>query len=412
MMKKILIINSCILPVPPVKGGAVENLEYNLILYNEKKKECCFDVLSVYDKEAENAGKKLENTRFLYFQAPRFIKMLDSLLFHVTNILFSNEKSMRFRYLLERFYIIRKMRGYLCRAEVYDKIIFENSSLMYQVIRTKKLEKRYRNRCIFHVHNELKNAYGCSELLNNSKILCVSRFIKESLPDYIKEGVKNNSEVLRNGVDIRKFSPDMPIEERNKIRRKYEIDKNAVVFLFCGQLKKEKGIKELLLAFHRLTKTEKNCVLLVAGSYFYGSNLHNKFEKELEQLYTKCKKFIRFTGYIDYSEMNKIYGAADIACMPSIWNDPAPLTIIESIASGIPLITTLSGGIPEYAGRQCAVLLQRDAHIVNNLYLAMKELAEQPEHREKMRKAALGIRDKLDMEKYCETFMGHILRND
>ena len=39
---------------------------------------------------------------------------------------------------------------------------------------------------------------------------------------------------------------------------------------------------------------------------------------------------------------------ADIAVLPSIWMTPAPLTL-ESMAAGLLIITTNSGGIPEYA---------------------------------------------------------------
>ena len=54
---KVAVITSGFLPVPAVKGGAVENLIVNLLKENEKKNKIKFEILSVYDKKAyENGG--------------------------------------------------------------------------------------------------------------------------------------------------------------------------------------------------------------------------------------------------------------------------------------------------------------------------------------------------------------------
>ena len=74
--------------------------------------------------------------------------------------------------------------------------------------------------------------------------------------------------------------------------------------------------------------------------------------------------------------MPAIYAMADVCVLPSIWNDPAPLAVIESLVSGKPLITTRSGGIPEYADGQSAIILERDGKLQKQLVRAMIELAE------------------------------------
>ena len=53
--------------------------------------------------------------------------------------------------------------------------------------------------------------------------------------------------------------------------------------------------------------------------------------------------------------------------LPSIWNEPCSLTVIESVVSGIPLITTRTGGTPENT-TEATILLETD-----NLTEALKE---------------------------------------
>jgi glycosyltransferase involved in cell wall biosynthesis len=89
----------------------------------------------------------------------------------------------------------------------------------------------------------------------------------------------------------------------------------------------------------------------------------------------KAGERIIFTGFVNYKDMPALYAMADVCVLPSIWDDPAPLAVIEAMTSGRPLITTRSGGIPEYADKNCAVILERDANLVTNLATAMRELA-------------------------------------
>ena len=69
--------------------------------------------------------------------------------------------------------------------------------------------------------------------------------------------------------------------------------------------------------------------------------------------------------------MPMYYQMSNVAVLPSINDDPAPLTVFESMASGLPIITTYSGGIPEYADKQCAIFCHKDERIVSELSDAM-----------------------------------------
>ena len=64
--------------------------------------------------------------------------------------------------------------------------------------------------------------------------------------------------------------------------------------------------------------------------------------------------------------MPSIYQLGNIAVLPSMWEEPAGMTMVEAVVSGLPLITTNSGGIPEYISDDVAVLLDRDENLVDN----------------------------------------------
>ena len=100
--------------------------------------------------------------------------------------------------------------------------------------------------------------------------------------------------------------------------------------------------------------------------------------------------------------MPAIYAMSDICCLPSIWNDPAPLAVIEALASGKPLITTKSGGIPEYADDQAAVILEKDENLVSNLSSAIKNLAADPKKREDMGRHGRLLSEGLSASAYLE----------
>ena len=95
---------------------------------------------------------------------------------------------------------------------------------------------------------------------------------------------------------------------------------------------------------------------------------------------------------------------ADIAVIPSVWDDPFPTTILEAQAMGLPIIATNRGGIPEEVTEDNAILLQTDEHFVNNLANVILELYQHPEKRKRMSAASLERSKLFDKETYAKNF--------
>lgn len=154
------------------------------------------------------------------------------------------------------------------------------------------------------------------------------------------------------------------------------------IFTFTGRLNPEKGVKELLEAY-RIAHPKKS-KLVIAGSYFFGSGMKSNYEKKLEEIAAEIGDDIIFTGNIDYSNMPLLYMISDVIVLPSIWNDPAPLTVIESLTCGKPLITTYSGGIPEYANSNNSLIYRIDENLIQNLAGGITLLANEKNERKRL----------------------------
>jgi glycosyltransferase involved in cell wall biosynthesis len=87
--------------------------------------------------------------------------------------------------------------------------------------------------------------------------------------------------------------------------------------------------------------------------------------------------------------MPAIFRSADAFVLPSIatpeWQEQFGMSLIEAMASGVPVVTTYSGAIPEIAG-SAAELCQPNDFLA--LYTSLKKLVLEPETRENL--ASLG----------------------
>lgn len=403
--KKIALVTSGYLPVPNVLGGAVESLDTMLLRTNEKYPEFDFTVYSAYAEKAEAQveRERFQCASFIFIKTPFIIRAIDKLVFFVAKYMLRKKRLMSYRYIMQRLWYLRAVSKALARTtEDYDYVILENHPTLFNIIKYNNNSIRYSGKVIYHLHNEVTNAYGCiSEIQRVGKLLGVSNYINSTLNDFlISQNVcpleVERQAVWRNCVDVQHFASPS-VESRNSVRKKYNISERNIVFLFSGRLTAEKGAKELLRSFVDVAKKNKDVHLVIAGSFFFNSDITSRFERELWELsrQPQLQGRITFTGFVDYEKMPDLYAAADVCVMPSIWDDPAPLAIIESLAAGKPIITTSSGGIPEYVNGDCAIILNRNSNLIQSLTDAMLKLAESQDLREKMGNASRELGSRL-----------------
>lgn len=350
-MTKIAFVVPGALPFPPVKGGAVENLVESLRKCNEGSSNIEFTFFSIFDENACKVAKQTKNSKYIFIKIPGIIKAADKLIYSFVKRFFKKKKITSYRYILQRTFYIYKVAQNLKRIN-YDRVILENHGSLLYCLKLFHNSEKYKGRYYYHIHNVTPSFYGCENvLIKSAAIIGVSSYVLSTLPKDIQK--QSHMVVLKNKVDEEKFNIALTDEQRKMYRQKYDLGDKKIV-LFSGRLYKDKGIKELLLAWKKINP--KNAVLLIVGGAYYKSDIKSDFEKELFNLVESLKDSVKFTGFIDYQKMPMIYALADLVVLPSTGPDAAPLTVIETITAERPLITTNSGGIPEYAKKENIVI--------------------------------------------------------
>ena len=164
-------------------------------------------------------------------------------------------------------------------------------------------------------------------------------FISEDLRRrHVKAGLGvNNSKVIYNAVELELFrpAPEKFLEER-------------INLLYVGQVEQRKGVHVVIEALGYLAK-EMN------DHYFsldvVGGNENQEYGERLKNLIVKnhLEDCVRFHGHIDRAKAIAFYKETDIFIFSSHFEGEGfGRTIIEAMAVGVPVVSTLVGGTKDY----------------------------------------------------------------
>jgi glycosyltransferase involved in cell wall biosynthesis len=151
---------------------------------------------------------------------------------------------------------------------------------------------------------------------------------------------------IYNGVDSDSFRP----QNKELPRRMLDLPIDKKVILFVGNLIKEKGCFELIYAFNEINKANPNCLLTLVGGGPIAEDLR-KLAVEFD-----LSEKIRFVGKVSHDKLPVWFAAADLLCLPS-YREGIPNVVMEALASGLPIVATHVGGIPEVVRSDCGILI-------------------------------------------------------
>lgn len=391
--KKILVIINGGLPIPYIKGGAIETLINMFVDSNEKEKKYDITVYSNYAKGVEKEASKYKNTNFKYINTNKFSYKVSYFMRGVLRRIFKIN--------VNSAYTKRLLKSVKNNINTYDLILVEN-----YISCINPISKIYNGKIVAHLHNDsiinAKYHDGVKIIDNCYKIFTVSDFIKKRVNSVKKS---DKVEVVYNGINQSMFKPDL--KEKTNLRKKFNLNDNDIVFLFSGRVCEEKGIMPLAIAFSNICKKYDNCKLLIVGASFYSSTMNTKFINQLKMNTENLDDKIIFTGYISYKDMPKIYQLADVLVVPSLFEEALSLTLVEGMSTQLPVIISDSGGMPEVVVEENAFIAKRK-NIVNDLEKYMTKLVEDEELRKKMGLASLKRSKEFSEEKYLEKFWNEV----
>lgn len=383
---KIAILTSGILPVPAVQGGAVEILTDYYLEYNDLHRLHDITVYSVWHSDVKKYPTLKSNVNhYKYIKVTGWLAKLKKTIYKKRH-----EKDY-YHYTIEYFFD-QAMKVIL--KQHYDIIILENRPGFVLKLKDKTTAK-----IVYHLHNDILNdrtKYASNIYEAATRIISVSNYITSRVKTINCKDTKCIT--VYNGIDTEAFSRNASPTHLASIN-----DEDFVI-IFSGRINKEKGIKELIAAMKTISP-KYPIKLLVLGSSFYGNaNSEDIFVQQLKEKAEPIKDRIFFTGFIPYDKMPCYLKIADIAALPSIWDEPFGLTMAEAQAMGLPIITTQRGGIPEVVTEENAILLETDDKFVDNLAAAIIDLYEHPEKRVQMSAASLKRSKLFDKETYAKNF--------
>jgi glycosyltransferase involved in cell wall biosynthesis len=180
-------------------------------------------------------------------------------------------------------------------------------------------------------------------------------------------------QVLPNGVDTALFRPLHP---EQRLRDALQIsDKEGVVVSAC-RLVGWKGIEYSIKAVAELLHKGIAVRYLILGE--------GKDRERLEKLAESMgvSRGVLFLGSVRNAELPCYYSIADIAVFPSIADETFGIAIAEAMACGVPVVSTVVGGIPEVVSGESGILVPPKDDI--SLARAMEKLLTGEDIRRKM----------------------------
>jgi len=165
-----------------------------------------------------------------------------------------------------------------------------------------------------------------------NKIIAISDMVKRDMIRWY--GIpENRIAIIYNGVDIERFHPRNG-QYREEIRARYGIGHEFLI-LFISNNFRMKGLGYLIKALADIKQKDYPLFrLLVLGRD--RKNLYLRMAKKLG-----ISERVIFVGSTD--EPEKYYGAADLLVHPSFY-DACSLSVLEALASGLPVVTTYANG--------------------------------------------------------------------
>ena len=165
-------------------------------------------------------------------------------------------------------------------------------------------------------------------------VIAVSKTVKENLEKY--EHIKN-VKVIYNGIDPDLFKP-ASIEEKVLKKKQLGLNKNDFVLGNVGRMDYWKNQRILIEILPDLKKISPQIKLILVGGGEEEGNLKKSAIKK------GVKNDVIFLG--QRSDVNQILKAFDIFVFPSL-TEGLPLVVIEAMATGLPIVASHVGGIPE-----------------------------------------------------------------
>ncbi|MGD1700253.1 glycosyltransferase family 4 protein [Dapis sp. BLCC M229] len=313
---KILLVCTEKLPVPCIRGGAIQTYIDGILPYLKRDHE--ITVFSVADPDLPDREIK-DNIRY-----ERAIAKTS-----------------------EEYY---QAVASFVEGQEFDWVIIYNRPKYLSLVAKAAPNSRF----LLSMHNEMfhdkkidpQEAIICLERVE--KVVTVSKFIADGIAKLFPE-YQHKLQPVYAGVDLKRFQPkwtEGAKEKRKEMLVAHGLEDKQVI-LCVGRLTDKKGPHLLISAIAKVIEKHPSAVLLLVGSKWYGNNKENDYVREIKAEAEKLGQAVQMTGFIRPSEVADYFLLGDIFICASQWEEPLARVHYEAMATGLCTITTARGGNPE-----------------------------------------------------------------
>lgn len=220
-------------------------------------------------------------------------------------------------------------------------------------------------------------------------VLCLSEYVKATIRRHY-DLPESKLATLFNAVDLARFDPARRVEARVEIRQRFAIREDQVVGLMIAQDFARKGLSEAIAAL--VAARDPRLLLLVVGKQDRSAYRNLATERGVSDR-------VVFAGPTD--DPHAFYRAADFFVLPTR-HDPCSLVVLESLAMGVPVISTVFNGACEIMRDSEQGFVLADPSDIETLARSMRCMTDD-DRRRAMSQACLVLRPAL-------SFDGHVDR--
>jgi spore coat protein SA len=313
---KVLMVVTEKLPVPPVRGGAIQT--YVAAVAGQLGRSHDLTIIGVTDPSLPDRETV---SGVSYVRVPG--GDLETYLDNVTEYL---------------------------RTHTFDLIHIFNRPRAVLPIRAVATEARL----VLSMHNDMFETFkidpeeAAAAIEQLERIVTVSDYVGRRVAQLYPQAA-DKLRTIYSGVDLKRFAWSSSGEAksvRNSLRRKLGLDGKKVI-LFVGRLSPKKGADVLVRAMPLIARKHSDAALVLVGSKWYGEDKVSDYVAYVRALAARAPIPVVTTGYVPADEVHQWFWAGDIFVCASLWEEPLARVHYEAMAAGLPIITTNRGGNPE-----------------------------------------------------------------
>lgn len=208
----------------------------------------------------------------------------------------------------------------------------------------------------------------CPLLLDNIWKAYIYKFISRFVDQYISISQNVTSSLLELGISrekINEIPPAVNIQrfsesnsEKAKVRKKIGLPDNSPTLLFVGNSKKQKNLEAVLEALAIVRKAYPDCNLIITTELESEKNHERVIYLKDKIRSLSLEENIQWRGLV--TNMDELMKAADLLIAPFL-NTFGPsdyfIAALEAMASGIPVVVSDVGGMPEVVDNEVGYLI-------------------------------------------------------